>query len=221
MVTRSAPGPIDRLVEEYGRQGRWAELGGVLGGMDRHHLTDPDQEAWYHVRGIVEYRLNQRDRAREIFEEAVQQFPNSGWLNYGLGQEYEFQGRIDEMAGCFERVRLADVGGAGVLAIARYCYLWDRLAQAQRAIRPIFDAYHDLKIVDDTFLYLRGLPGFGEAFGYLATLSWLGGQFEVARTELAQARVDLHEYNFERLGLDLEATASGDWAPVIADLDAV
>jgi len=107
-----------------------------------------------------------------------------------------------------------------MLAIARYYYLWDRFDLAQQAIQPIFDAYYQLKIVDDTFLYLRGLPGFDVAFGCRATFCALTGQIDVGRRELARSRAELHEYHFERDGLDLEATANGDWSHVIADLDA-
>ena len=99
--------------------------------MDRRHLAAGEQEMWYRARGIVEFRTNQRDRAREIFEEGVRQFPASGWLNYGLGQEYEALGRIDEMAACFRHVRLEQVGSPTVLAIARYYYLWNRFELGQ------------------------------------------------------------------------------------------
>jgi len=220
-VTPSAPGPVERLLEDYGRKGQWAELGTELDRMNRRSLAARDQEVWFHVRGIAEYRLSRRRQACEIFEAGLKEFPNSGWLNYGLGQEYEFQGRIDEMSVCFTRVRLSDVGSAAVLAIARYYYLWDRFDLAQQAIQPFFDAYYRLKILDDTFLYLRGLPFFGVTFGCRAAFCSLTGQLDVARRELTRARAELRDYRFERDELDLEATASGDWTQVLSDLDAV
>ena len=215
----AAPGQIDELVNEYGPKGRWSELRLLLDRLNRERLSKPELERWYHARGIVEYRTDQRTRASEIFQEGLKHFPNSGWLNYGLGQEYEFQGRPDDMVACFQRVRLTDVGSHAILAIARYHYLWDQLALGQQAIQPIFDAYYDLKIVDDTFLYLRGLPMFSVAFGYRATVAHLSGQIDGARSELARARSELADYNFESHHLDLEATATGDWQPVINDLD--
>ena len=75
---------IESLVDQYGPKAQWKELGAVLDGMDRRHLAAGEQEMWYRARGIVEFGTNQRDRAREIFEEGVRQFPASGWLNYGL-----------------------------------------------------------------------------------------------------------------------------------------
>ena len=104
-MSGKAPGEVDRPVNEYGPAGRWTELGAVLDRMDRRSIPPDDQVAWYHARGIVEFRTNRRARAREIFQEGVQQFPTSGWLNFGLGQEYEAQGRIDEMAACFSASR--------------------------------------------------------------------------------------------------------------------
>jgi tetratricopeptide (TPR) repeat protein len=220
-LSGKAPGEVDRLVEAYGRAGRWTELGGVLDRMDRRNLPKADQEAWYHARGIVEFRTNHRARAREIFQEGVQQFPASGWLNFGLGQEYEAQGRIDEMAACFDRVPLKDVGGAGVLAISRYYYLWNPLELGQQSIQPIFDRYYELKIADDMFLYMRGLPMFDVSFGCRATFAKLAGRIEQARSELARARLELSDVTFDHYELDLEATATGKWEPVLAYLESL
>lgn len=189
--------------------------------MDRSRLTHGEQEMWFRARGIVEFRTNHRVRAREIFEEAVGHFPTSGWLNYGLGQEYEAQGRIDEMAACFRHVRFEKVGSPTVLAMARYYYLWDRFELGQRAIQPIFDRYYDLKIADDMFLYMRGLPMFDEAFGYRATFARLAGKLDQARYELARARSELSDAGVERLELSLEATATGKWDAVLNDLESL
>jgi tetratricopeptide (TPR) repeat protein len=189
--------------------------------MDRRRLADGEQEMWYRARGIVEFRTNQRARAREIFEEGVRQFPTSGWLNYGLGQEYEAQGRIDEMAACFRHVRLEQVGSPTALAMARYYYLWNRFELGQQSIQPIFDRYYQLKIADDMFLYMRGLPMFDESFGYRATFSRLAGKLDQARYELARAGAELSDVDVERLGRDLEATKTGNWEAVLADLDSL
>ncbi len=220
-MSAKAPGEVDRLVDEYGPKGQWTELGAVLDGMDRRRLPQSEQETWYHARGIVEYRTNHRARAREIFQEGVQRFPTSGWLNYGLGQEYEAQGRIDEMIACFRHVRLEQVGSPTVLAMARFYYLWNRFELGQRVIQPIFDRYYDLKIADDMFLYMRGLPMFDEAFGYRATFAKLAGKLDQARYELARAKAELSDLGVARLELDLEATATGNWEPVLADLESL
>ena len=189
--------------------------------MDRSRLADGEQEMWYRARGIVEFRQNHRARAREIFEEGVGQFPASGWLNYGLGQEYEAQGRIDEMAACFRHVRLDRVGSPTVLAMARYYYLWNRFELGQRVIQSIFDRYYELKIADDMFLYMRGLPMFDESFGYRATFAKLAGKLDQARYELARARSELSDLGVDRLELDLEATNTRNWGPVVADLESL
>ncbi len=176
---------------------------------------------WYRARGIVEFRTNHRARAREIFEEGVAQFPTSGWLNYGLGQEYEAQGRIDEMADCFRHVRLEQAGSRTVLAMARYYYLWNRFELGQHVIQPIFDRYYELKIADDMFLYMRGLPMFDESFGYRATFARMAGKLDQARYELARARSELSEVTVDDHELELEATATGNWEPVLADLESL
>ncbi|HET9847787.1 MAG TPA: hypothetical protein VFR68_04440, partial [Candidatus Dormibacteraeota bacterium] len=45
----------------------------------------------------------------------------------------------------------------------------------------------------------------------------LSGQIDVARSELARAAMELTDYAFESHQLDLEATATGDWQPVLGD----
>jgi len=187
--------------------------------MDRRRLATGEQEMWYRARGIVEFRTNQRARATEIFEEGVRSFPTSGWLNYGLGQEYEGQGRIDEMAACFRHVRLEQVGSPTVLAMARYYYLWNRFELGQIVIEPIFDRYYQLKGADDMFLYMRGLPMFDESFGYRATFARMAGKLDHARLELARARSELSDLDVDHHELDLEATKTGKWEPVLADLE--
>jgi len=210
---------IEGLVDEYGPKGQWKELGGVLDRMDRRRLAAGEQEMWYRARGIVEFRTNQRARAMEIFEEGVRSFPTSGWLNYGLGQEYEGQGRIDEMAACFRHVRLEQVGSPTVLAMARYYYLWNRFELGQIVIQPVFDRYYQLKGADDMFLYMRGLPMFDESFGYRATFARMAGKLDHARLELARARSELSDLDVDHHELDLEATKTGKWEPVLADLE--
>ena len=187
--------------------------------MDRRRLAAGEQEMWYRARGIVEFRTNQRARATEIFEEGVRSFPTSVWLNYGLGQEYEGQGRIDEMAACFRHVRLEQVGSPTVLAMARYYYLWNRFEPGQIVIQPIFDRYYQLKGADDMFLYMRGLPMFDESFGYRATFARMAGKLDHARLELARARSELSDLDVDHHELDLEATKTGKWEPVLADLE--
>jgi len=96
-----------------------------------------------------------------------------------------------------------------VLAIARYYYLWNRFELGQIVIQPIFARYYDLKIADDMFLYMRGLPMFDESFGYRATFARLAGKLDQARWELARAKSELSDLDVDRLELDLEATAAG------------
>jgi hypothetical protein len=108
-----------------------------------------------------------------------------------------------------------------VLAMARYYYLWNRFELGQQSIQPIFDTYYELKIADDTFLYIRGLPMFDVSFGHRAAFAKLGGRLEQARSELARARKELSDVTFERDELDLEATATGKWGPVLAYLESL
>jgi hypothetical protein len=125
------------------------------------------------------------------------------------------------MIACFQHVRLERVGSPTVLAVARYYYLWNRFELGQLVIQPIFDRYYELKIADDMFLYMRGLPMFDESFGYRATFAWLAGNVDPARAELARARSELSDLTVEDHERNLEATATGNWEPVLADLESL
>jgi hypothetical protein len=54
------------------------------------------------------------------------------------------------------------------LAQARYAYLFNRCDDGFLFLRPFFEAYRQLRVLDDRFLYMRGVPFFETFWGYLA-----------------------------------------------------
>ena len=62
---------------------------------------------------------------------------------------------------------------------------------------------------------------FDEAFGYRATFARLAGQLDQARWELARASSELSDLDVERHERNLEATRTGNWEPVLADLESL
>ena len=86
------------------------------------------------------------------------------------GRFLEAEGRFDEALPHFRSVRLGDGGGSALMTAARYCYLWDALDDAVALLAQIFEAYFELRIADDHFLYTRRLPFFADAFGAQAAV---------------------------------------------------
>jgi hypothetical protein len=62
---------------------------------------------------------------------------------------------------------------------------------------------------------------FDESFGYRATFARLAGKLDQARFELARARSELSDLTVEDHELNLEATATGNWQPVLAHLESL
>jgi hypothetical protein len=88
---------------------------------------------------------------------------------------------------------------------ARYAYLWDRYEDGRLMLRPIFDAYKELKILDDNFLHMRGLPFFGTWWATLAALSIL--ERNTSELDEVTDHVVRHcrDYDFEYLKAELIA----------------
>lgn len=91
------------------------------------------------------------------------------------------------------------------LAQARYAYLWSRYEDGRLFIRPFFDAYKQVKILDDHFLYVRGLPFFGRSWAYLAAFAILSGESEELESVTKFVVKNCQDYDFDYLQAELKA----------------
>ena len=215
-----APNRVKLLLQQSGSPDKFPKLREQLDNLKFEGLTPAELEDWYYARAAVEFRTAHRKEAFRYAKEGVDKFPASGRLNYSLGQEYEALGKPDLMLACFRKVKPGpDLGAAYLTAMARYFYLWGMFKEGLEMIDPIFQTYHSLKIIDDHFLYIRGLPFYSEAFGFLAALAVLSGEPKLAAVELEKGSKDLADYHFGREQLTLNATLSGDWSPVLDELE--
>jgi tetratricopeptide (TPR) repeat protein len=153
---------IEALACLLQEDGGFEKLEAALAEFDPASLGDAERERWYHLRGIVPFRRGNRALAFERFGEAADQYPASGPIQFSLGQEYEFRGDPDRMLECFDRARFPGIPAEYALSQARYAYLWNRFDKGRAYIEPLLPIYFDLRILDTTFLYLRGLPFFEE-----------------------------------------------------------
>jgi len=78
---------------------------------------------------------------------------------------------IDLFRGC----QFPKISSRHLLTASRYCYLWQRIDDAVHFLSSIFDAYFTLGTADDHFVYIRGLPFFGETWSYYLCYSILSG----------------------------------------------
>jgi tetratricopeptide (TPR) repeat protein len=161
----AAAHPSDRvheLANTLQREGRAKELEGELTKLDLQTLSTGELESWWHLYGITAFQDGREAEALARFQKGYERFPASVLIRFSLGQQYIRTGAVDEGFALFRAGRFPEIPREYALAQARYAYLWNRYDDGFRFLRPFFDAYQELKILDDHFLYVRGLPFFGQ-----------------------------------------------------------
>lgn len=209
---------IEDLFEEVRQKGKLDGLEDYLIKFDPKQLNDNEKESWHHLYGICAFRRKDRKTALERFKDGHRACPNSGMIAFSLGQEYEFFGEIKKMFGLFDKFFFPLVPSNYALAEANFAYLWDDLDRAIYYTTPILNKYYDLKIVDDHFLYSRGLPFFERTWSYLAAFYILKGEIDKIREITNQASRGLSDYDFDRLFSFLDCVESKDFSKYIDKL---
>jgi hypothetical protein len=86
-------------------------------------------------------------------------------------------------------------------------------------VRTIADAYFGLGIVDDHFLYVRGLPFFGRTWTYLVAFAVMRKDFCATDAYIARAVQKLTDYDFPPLQRFYECVKSDDYVPAVRELE--
>jgi tetratricopeptide (TPR) repeat protein len=141
----------------------------------------------------------------------LQDCPTSKLLKFSLGQEYEFQGDVENMLSCFDEAQFPEAPSSHVICEARYAYLWGRFDKAASYVRPILTAYWQVRVLDDHFLYIRGLPFFGQVWAYFAAFARLTGNYAELEAITDRARANCSDFDFEALIADLGAFRTGNY----------
>lgn len=203
---------IDALANDLQQEGKIDQLESELGKFDPRSLEGAERESWYHLYGIVPFREGNRPLAFERFQEGVRQCPDSGFMRFSLGQEHEFRGETRQMFECFDEARFPKVPAQYALAQARYAYLWGRSDKGWSYVAPLLPVYFELKILDTTFLHIRGLPFFQQTWAYLAAFSQLEGDFQELSDLTSKAESECHDLDFDYLKAELKGFRSGDFS---------
>jgi tetratricopeptide (TPR) repeat protein len=209
---------VEDLADSLHRGGRANELEGELEKLDRTGLTVAEQESWWHLYGITAFQRGQDAEALQRFQQGYEQFPNSSMIRFSLGQQHERLGAIDKAFEFFSKGRFPELPREFVIAQARYAYLWDRYEDGRSFIRPFFEAYKELRILDDHFLYVRGVPFFGTAWSYLGAFSLLSGEWDELEEVTRFVVKHCSDYDFEELQLELRAQREGKPQLLIAPM---
>jgi tetratricopeptide (TPR) repeat protein len=207
---------VGRLYQE----GRTAEIESELGKFNYAELDEANREAWRFSWGVAAFRRDDREEAFRRFSEAYAEFPNSQSIAFSLGQEYEARGDTTQMLRLFRQCSFPEVSAEYLLTASRYCYLWKLLDEALEFLNPICAAYFQLRIADDHFLYVRGLPFFGRTWRHMLCYCAAKNDFSAIESHTAQARRELMDYDFDSLQILLRCTQKGDFGERIRALEA-
>lgn len=199
------PNRVDELANSLLREGRIGSLEQELEKLDSSKLSPAELESWWHLYGIAAFRAGRQQAATARLEEAHSRFPRSARIKFSLGQQHIQAREIDRGFELFRSCVFPDAPRDYVLAQVRYAYLWDRYEDGLLMLRPFLKAYQELKILDDHFLYVRGLPFFGQWWSCLAALSILSGDTRELENVTAHASRSCHDYDFEYLRSELAA----------------
>jgi hypothetical protein len=209
---------IDFLLDKY-PPGQEKALKKKLDKLNKKKLNKIELKSWYEVRGTMEFQEENNELAEDIFLRGLDLFPESPTLHFNVGSAIERLGKIDSAMDHFKFITLANTSSAVVLYIARICYLWDYPKEGENFMQSIFERYYDLGNIDDHYLYMRGLPFYGDSFGYLATFAKMENKNEVIIEELVNAKEKLRDYNFDNLELIANAFITDNWAIVLSSLN--
>ena len=201
---------VSDLANKLANEGRASEIERELEKLDPAKLTDAEREEWWHIYGITAFEGGRGDIALERFKRGYDQFPGSPMIRFALGQQYIRAKEPEKGFALFRETPFPGIPKRHALVEARYAYLYSRYEDARIFIRPFFAVYKKLKILDDNFLYMRGLPFFGSYWNHLAAFSVLSGDWAELDEVTAYVSKNCSDYDFDRLRIERDAYCDGD-----------
>ena len=205
MKEQKALNRVEELVNTLQIEGRLDEYERELIKLDLPSLSEEEKESWWHHFGIVAFHDGRDEEALERFKQAYERFPDSAMIRFSLGQQYIRTNDVDKGFELFQKNIFPDFPHEYALTQARYAYLWNRYEEGINYLRPFIKYYKEVKILDDHFLYVRGLPFFGHWWRFLAAFSVLTSDFGELETVTDYVVQNCHDYNFDYLKLELDA----------------
>jgi hypothetical protein len=204
---------VEELANKLHQERRGNEIESALQKFEYKNLNEREKESWHHLMGIEAMRRGESSLALKRFQEAVEIFPESQMIRFSLAQEQLDQGKIDEAFRNFDLCSFPKIPARWALAQARYAYLWNFPERGLNCLRPIFKAYFDLKIADDHFLYVRGLPFYGQTWNHLLCFAWMKRDFSECETVTNESASQLTDHDFDGHKLLLGCFRNANFAP--------
>lgn len=209
---------VDELVNKLSQEGDLEKIENALIGLKSKELNDAELESWHHMYGICAFQRSEHDLAAKRLLEGLHLCPNSNQLKFSLAQEYIFLSRSNEAFPLFDECVFPSISREFALAMSRYAYLFSEYDRGIKYLENFFEAYKEVKILDDHFLYVRGLPFFGTAWSHLAAHCILSQKVGILETITNEVSSTCHDYDFDFLGIELRSIVTNDFSAMIEPL---
>jgi tetratricopeptide (TPR) repeat protein len=203
---------IETLINNYYPFELFNLLKTQLNAIDESSLKPIELESLFDIKGVLESRFGELDKAIDIYEKASDKVPDSFCLNYNLALLLEKKGEMKKAFKYFSKVVSNEAEDPEILLIiTRLYYLWDYYSEGLDLIQNILDMYYEIGIIDDHVVSMRGYPTYGETFANLAVFANFLKKPDLAFNELEKAKKELTDYPFEWLESQLKTFVSNSW----------
>jgi len=208
---------VDELANKLMKENKIALLESELKKIKTFSLSEKEKETWYEMYGIEAFQRNDRVEALKRFQEAYDKYPNSPSIAFSLGQELQHIGDVTKMIAMFDKATFPKVSARHVIFAARYCYLWNRYDKSIEYLIQFLKYFYEVKIADDTFLHIRGLPFYSEVWSGLGTSFELINNLAELLKITQESKAKLSDYQFDDLIVFLECIQNNNFDKVIEE----
>lgn len=213
------PDRVETLATSLAREGRAGELEAELGKLDPASLTRAEQETWWRFHGVAAFQDGREAEALARFEEAHRRFPGNAAIRFSLGQQCVRTGQTDRGFELFRGCRFPALPREYAFAEARYAYLCGRYDDGFSFIEPFYQEFVKLRILDDNFLFVRGMPFFGDWWAHAAAFAILSGRPADLESITRYFAAMGSDYDFEQLDAEWASYRDDDPARLIPRLE--
>jgi hypothetical protein len=214
--------PLDRvetLANSLAREGRAGALEAELQKLDPDSLKRAEQETWWRFHGIAAFQDGREAEALARFEEAQRRFPGNALIRFSLGQQCIRMGQTDRGFELFRGARFPAVPREYAFAEARYAYLCSRYDDGFSFIEPFYQEFVKLRILDDNFLFVRGMPFFGDWWAHAAAFAILARRPADLESITRYFAAMGSDYDFEQLQAEWASYRDDDPARLVPRLE--
>lgn len=206
---------IEKILDKYANAGDFNSIIRELDTLDLDTLPASQQEDWFFYRGVSEMRLNNRDKALEIFIKGFEKIPTSQRIAFSIGQEYEQKGDQVNATHYFTKVKYSHQTAEFYNRIMQYFYLWGKYGEGVKMIQSILDTIYELGIIDDTFLHIRELPFFSQIYPVKLVFSYLENG-SIDQDEFNKYKDKFGAKEVEQIENLMKALVEKEYEPILA-----